>query len=288
MNDGGVEFWRPPPLEYGPQSRQVGRLKKKNKTSWTLFVEKDYHFVFLNSSSVGHPKTVMVLQSKYSEEFYDEDDYTPVEQRTYFDHLKARHLIFQSPLSLPSTLYYNISIYGFPLLELGYYFLGNEKPQSYPASYWAYNNPHPDPTSEEPIGSQPSVEACRPTSLGVSGETITETVDSQLSSTSEEQSLSRVLSPNTKKEMNLVSCELPANKMDVDGPTLMQVTTEILQMLFLLDTDTLSSPTSPKRFPLSYRSICCLRLPIHHNQLSLQISILPSLPTPWGNLSPNQ
>ena len=61
---------------------------KKIKTSSTLLIEKDYHVVFPRFSSVGHPKTVMVLQLKHSEEFYgegNEDDYTPVEWCTYFD-----------------------------------------------------------------------------------------------------------------------------------------------------------------------------------------------------------
>ena len=220
----------------------------------------------------------MVLQSKYSEEFYGEDDEdtsTPVERRTYFDRFQGRRLIFQSPLSLPLTLYYNKSVYGFPLPELAYYFLGNGKPQLYPASHWAYNNPHPDQISKEPTGSQPSVEACRPTPLEVSGEIMTEAVNPQLSSTSKEQDLGGVLSANLlsltnspqpttsvtidtaiasrtledpltesadSRDPSLTlgveedakgfsdNAEETSNKMDVDGPTLTQVTTEIFQM----------------------------------------------------------
>lgn len=159
-----ISFWKPPPVFYGPRSRIVGQTKRggkrKTKTTWLLFVEVDYEMEFGYGPPKGYGETIMVAKSKLPEDFDDDDLSVPLEQRTYFDRHQGRRLVFQSPLNPPDHVFYNVSVFGFPLLKRIFCTAENHKPTMLPSSDWIYNTPHPSDQHE--VGSLPLLAECRP------------------------------------------------------------------------------------------------------------------------------
>jgi hypothetical protein len=159
-----LSFWKPPPVFSGPRSRAVGQTKmggkRKTKTTWLLFVEVDYEMEFGYGPPKGYGETIMVAKSKLPEDFDDDDSSVPLEQRTYFDRHQGRRLVFRSPMNPPDQVFYNVSVFGFPLLNRTFCTAENHKPTMLPFSDWIYNTPHPSDQRE--VGSLPSLEECRP------------------------------------------------------------------------------------------------------------------------------
>ena len=173
VTEGPVEFWKPPPVVYGPRLQQTGkskaRKKSKSKTAlWHRYVEVDSKNEPGLRLFVKEGQTAMVLKSqqKVSEEdaAFQSETETPdreLGRQTFWDRHQHRRLTFIRPINY-SRVYYDHSIFGFPLPEMTYV-KGTSKQGFFPvknSSSWAYTQPHP--TSEDHVESEPLLEECRP------------------------------------------------------------------------------------------------------------------------------
>jgi hypothetical protein len=177
VTEGPVTFWKPPPVAYGPQLQQTGkskaRKKSKLKTSlWQRYVEVDLKKEPGLSLFVKEGQTAMVLKSqqKVSEEeaAFQSETETPDREpgrQTFWDRHQHRRLTFIRPIDYTSGVYYDPSVFGFPLPEMTYV-RGTSKQGFFPVknrSSWAYKQPHP--MSEDHVGSEPLLEECHPKPL---------------------------------------------------------------------------------------------------------------------------
>ena len=161
--EGSISFWHPPPVAYGPESRQLAGKrqgkKKKKKTTWISFYETD-------GLDIPAPdgRTAMLLKSRQSGD--ESDDESDVEcasytSRTYWDRLLGRRLVFLRPLPRNENVHYDSSVFGIPLPDLTFWSdSGNCTYKTCRKSIWAYFDAHP--RSQAQVGLEPSPLECRP------------------------------------------------------------------------------------------------------------------------------
>jgi hypothetical protein len=173
VTEDSVSFWKPPPVAYGPRLQQTrkskGRKKSKSKGAlWHRYVEVDSKIEPGLCLFVKEGQTAMVLKSQQmvSEEdaAFQSETETPDRQpgrQTFWDRHNHRRLTFIRPINYTSGVYYDHSIFGFPLPQITYV-KGTSKQGFLPvknSSSWAYIQPHP---MSEHIGSEPLLEECCP------------------------------------------------------------------------------------------------------------------------------
>ena len=169
VTEGTVVFWKPPPVAYRPLPQPPKKNGSPGKTLWYRFVEVDptktpgLHWL------VKEGQTVMVLKSeqKQSEEdaaFFSETETPEPEPGRYtlWDRHKHRRLTFIRPRDPIKFVYYDSSIFGFPLPEMT--FVRSEGKRGFHPmkgrSSWAYSQPRP--THDSQVGCEPTLEECRP------------------------------------------------------------------------------------------------------------------------------
>jgi len=174
VTEGPVTFWKPLPVAYGPRLQQTGKSKARKKSKskaalWHRYVEVDSKNELGLRLFVKEGQAAMVLKSqqKVSEEeaAFQSETETPDREpgrHTFWDRHQHRRLTFIRPINYASGVYYDHSIFGFPLPEMTYV-KGTSKQGFLPvrnSSSWAYIQPHP--TSEDQVESEPSLDQCRP------------------------------------------------------------------------------------------------------------------------------
>jgi hypothetical protein len=170
--EGSISFWNPPPVVYGPESRQLAGKrrgkKKKNKTTWISFYEVDTLDI-----PVLEGLTAMLLKSRRSGDDSDDDSdlecgpSTSYASRTYWDRHLGRRLVFLRPLARDENVHYDSSVFGIPIPDITFWLdSGNSTYKKCRTSTWAYLHPHPQ--SRTQVGLEPSLEECRPLSAPTS------------------------------------------------------------------------------------------------------------------------
>ena len=171
--EGSISFWNPPPVVYGPESRQLagkrrGKKKKKNKTTWISFYEVDTLDI-----PVLEGLTAMLLKSRRSGDDSDDDSdlecgpSTSYASRTYWDRHLGRRLVFLRPLARNENVHYDSSVFGIPIPDITFWSdSGNSTYKKCRTSTWAYLHPHPQ--SRMQVGLEPSLAECRPLSAPTS------------------------------------------------------------------------------------------------------------------------
>jgi hypothetical protein len=174
VTEGTVTFWKPPPVAYSPRPQLAGKGRGRGKTRsskalWHRFVEVDPTKEPGLLTLVKEGQTAMVLRSDnmVSEEdaAFDSETETPEQEpgrRTLWDRHKHRRLTFIRPFDPTDQVHYDHSIFGFPLPEMT--FVRSEGKRGFlpfrSYSSWVYYHPHP--TCENQVGSEPTLEECRP------------------------------------------------------------------------------------------------------------------------------
>ena len=173
VTEGATVFWKPPPLQDHPH-RQGKAKGRQAKQVWSHFVEME--------TAPGLPvesgQTVMVRMNKslLSEEdakFTSEtarsqmpeaEHRTSLPRTMVWDRARGRCLTFFRLWTPDERIHYDEFEYGFPLPNIKYW--TKEGSQGYlpvgKPSTWAYFGPGPQPKSRELVGTQPSLEDCRP------------------------------------------------------------------------------------------------------------------------------
>jgi hypothetical protein len=166
ISEGPTSFWTPPPVAYGPESRSLsgkGRAKKKKtKTTWMSFYQVDALDLPVPAGQIA-----MLLKARRSGDESDDDsepECGPSVSRascTYWDRHLGRRLVFLQPLSRNEHVHYDASVFGMPLPDATFWSdSGNYDYKKCRRSTWAYFHPHP--SSQSPVGSEASLESCRP------------------------------------------------------------------------------------------------------------------------------
>ena len=163
--EGSISFWKPPPVAYGPESRQLagkrrGKKKKKTKTTWISFYETDAPDI-----PVPNGQTAMLLKSRRSGDESDESDdecgpSLSHTSRTYWDRHLGHRLVFLRPLARNENMHYDSSVFGIPLPDITFWSDDNNRYKRCRKSIWAYLDPHP--RSRTQVGLEPSLSECRP------------------------------------------------------------------------------------------------------------------------------
>lgn len=168
--EGATAFWKPPPLQDCPKSRVTSKKakakEKQAKRVWSNFFEMD--------SAPGLPvepgQTAMVrlnnsLLSEEDAKFASETEMEAPQMPTrcmFWDRAHGRCLTFFRPWKHDDRIHYDQSVFGFPLHDIRYWTKEGRKgylPVGKPST-WAYFDPQPK--SQNPVGTEPSLEDCRP------------------------------------------------------------------------------------------------------------------------------
>jgi hypothetical protein len=171
--EGATAFWKPPPVQDCPKPRvtsKKGKAKEKQaKQVWSNFFEM--------GPAPGLPvepgQTVMVqlnksLLSEEDAKFASETEMEAPQSSTrcmFWDRAHGRCLTFFCPWEHDGRIYYDKSAFGFPLHDIRYWTKEGRRgylPVGKPST-WAYFDPQPK--SQNLVGTQLSLEDCRPRSV---------------------------------------------------------------------------------------------------------------------------